>query len=469
MFNLVRGLFGYGPEGTPERKALVSLSMKLTFGLGQLITIITLLAIAGHTKSPTVPDLNEWKACSKPLGAWAVLWALRAGLGCIVAMWAYSVRPTGPRNRRPGNPASGTNNTANGGQPAGNFQVQPRIDEAPTNATRPNTAAPDRLDTLITFISTLWFIVGHILVYTTVKTCRLSSPHVWWLNFAILCIGYMIVLELIAVVLIIFVIGPLFFILINLILVCMGRDPLNFHHQPHHEIGKLSAKAVDQIPLVLYIPSPEPKDLTKPEDEKDTSGITPPGAAYSYPPQPRRQASMDSIATTGTRVQGRSRRWFTFRRLRRKRGDSDGTGKGGKSEKSKDTYEDKWEKGEYPFVKLPENRASCAICICDFEEPKRVRYSVDSSRPPQDLDEAEAADGINVDPAQRGEHGGGNEGELRLEDPGEGAQPLRLLGCAHVFHKTCIDPWLTEVSGRCPVCQRPVEVEVPPTSKRRRS
>jgi len=58
------------------------------------------------------------------------------------------------------------------------------------------------------------------------------------------------------------------------------------------------------------------------------------------------------------------------------------------------------------------------------------------------------------------------ETELKLEDAGEGAQPLRLLACGHVFHKTCLDPWLVDVSGRCPVCQRPVELPEPGRKKK---
>lgn len=36
--------------------------------------------------------------------------------------------------------------------------------------------------------------------------------------------------------------------------------------------------------------------------------------------------------------------------------------------------------------------------------------------------------------------------------------------------KVCVDPWLIDVSGRCPVCQRPVQLEdvEPKKSKRRR-
>jgi len=229
------------------------------------------------------------------------------------------------------------------------------------------------------------------------------------------------------------------------------------------EIGKLSAAAVENIPLVLYIPAPPMKDVPQATSGADVAIGKPELAhTHSYPPE-RECRSSTSLTSTGTRVQSRSMRWFTFRRIRPKK-DRDGEKSENGQNKSKnegkgDPYEEKWEKGEYPFVKLEENRAVCAICLCDFEEPKRVRYSIGSI--PRDLDEAEAAVVTDVVEAS-------SEDVLRLTDPGAGAQPLRLLDCAHVFHKTCIDPWLTDVSGRCPVCQRPVEVKEPPSKSKRR-
>ncbi|KAK0554125.1 hypothetical protein OC846_002214 [Tilletia horrida] len=38
----------------------------------------------------------------------------------------------------------------------------------------------------------------------------------------------------------------------------------------------------------------------------------------------------------------------------------------------------------------------------------------------------------------------------------EAFEPLRLMKCGHVLHRSCLDEWLTGVSGRCPVCSRPV-------------
>ncbi|OZJ06909.1 hypothetical protein BZG36_00086 [Bifiguratus adelaidae] len=35
----------------------------------------------------------------------------------------------------------------------------------------------------------------------------------------------------------------------------------------------------------------------------------------------------------------------------------------------------------------------------------------------------------------------------------EDGEDVRLLNCKHVFHKECIDKWLTEGSNRCPICR----------------
>jgi hypothetical protein len=95
-----------------------------------------------------------------------------------------------------------------------------------------------------------------------------------------------------------------------------------------------------------------------------------------------------------------------------------------------DEWEANWERGDYPFVKLPENRATCAICLLDFEEPPRK-----GSAQPSTSGSAELAKGkdkenkVQVEPSS-----------LALQDAGEGATPLRLLACGHAFHQVCLDP-----------------------------
>jgi hypothetical protein len=152
--------------------------------------------------------------------------------------------------------------------------------------------------------------------------------------------------------------------------------------------------------------------------------------------------------------------------FRRRAASANNTAKGGTGkEKGRSnrlpTWEDNWVKNEYPFVQLDSHRASCAICLLDFQEPKRVSLGPDNTK--------ETAENQAADVPGTREEGEADITEqapppvspssdmaLRLQDAGEGAQPLRLLKCGHVFHKTCVDPWLLDVSGRCPVCQRPV-------------
>ena len=50
-----------------------------------------MLAIAGHTKSPSpYKDSNEWVACDRPLGAWAVVWAARVVFACGMHYWGWT-------------------------------------------------------------------------------------------------------------------------------------------------------------------------------------------------------------------------------------------------------------------------------------------------------------------------------------------------------------------------------------------
>ncbi len=246
----------------------------------------------------------------------------------------------------------------------------------------------------------------------------------------------------------------------NILLLCLGRHPLQNPHYIKPDIDKLPKSVVDQIPLVLYIPPP-------PGETTDTTPSIPtPAPAHAYPPK--------SPAPSSTAPK---RRFMFFRRKDAKSKNNKGTGhssaadakalrdKDGKDEKDAAVaaeeqeqeegdvpWDEMWEKSEYPFVRLEGNRAVCAICLMDFEEPKRVRGAKGSGAKPG----ADAGSGPSSPPVGGGgaSGSGGARGEATQEiqveavteeerdalgegqgeGEGEGPEPLRLLTCGHVFH-----------------------------------
>ena len=108
-------------------------------------------------------------------------------------------------------------------------------------------------------------------------------------------------------------------------------------------------------------------------------------------------------------------------------------------------------------MQLDAHRASCAICLLDFQEPKRVSDGAlktvedktdSAAQAPGGENEAAAtaaAENEDIGEQEEEEEVGDvteqtdalfspNGDNLRLQDAGQGAQPLRLLKCGHVFH-----------------------------------
>lgn len=206
----------------------------------------------------------------------------------------------------------------------------------------------------------------------------------------------------------------------SIILLCLGRHPLQNPHYIKPDIGKLPKSLVDRIPLVIYIPPP-PDGTSAP--------ISLPKPIHTYPPKPSELTSR--------------KRFAFFRRKFLKKDDVTDANTKDRSAKAStpdtikepETWEDNWEECEYPFVRLEGNRAACAICLMDFEEPRRL-----SAAPQEDPDHDDASVALpppcaeevvipveNITEEDR-------DALPRLEDAGEGPQPLRLLACGHVFH-----------------------------------
>ncbi|KAF8669426.1 Zinc finger, C3HC4 type (RING finger) [Rhizoctonia solani] len=427
------------PISTRIRRALglatpkASLAWRLGFGTSELIVIAVLLGLSSRPDS-VPPDgrplvdggfgMSQWQACDRPLGAWNIVWAVKAFLGLGMAWWEYvrAVRPSTDQllaveRARLSRPTSPNGPIASRSLPhhwtmgAGREEDLDMIDATMSGSPRSIEIVQgmrrirerreheerwySRCSSFQVLYGLVWFVTANILLYGSIASCRYTSPYIWWLTFALLCLGYLVVAEMLLVALVVFVIGPLVYVTINIILVCMGRNPIRPGGRMGHinpDIPKMPRTMVERIPLVMYIPTAtattEPTEPTAPEP------------AHVYPPA-------TSVPTTPTAPKRR----FFFLKKKPKKSNTD------QSKNQPDDVEAaEWEKNEYPFVKLEANRAACAICLTDFEPPRRV----------------------------------GEDGE-------SAAEPLRLLACGHVFHKECLDPWLVDVSGRCPTCQRPVE------------
>ena len=235
----------------------------------------------------------------------------------------------------------------------------------------------------------------------------------------------------------------------------MGRHPIqNPPIKP--EIGKLSQSIVDQIPLVLYVPAHKDDDEGDEEDNEKKEGnekdVT---DAYSYPPK-----NPSKLKNKEKGKEKRKKKRFTFLRKAFLKTSGSKSGKSGDGEgdgEGEGSWEDDWEKGEYPFVRMEGHRATCAICLMDFDEPPRVRKGrgkqnlqgnleskvkslIEGDKDEQEQ-EREQESGVvgdvvastsGVEEVQVEEVS--DEERLQLEGVGQGPQPLRLLPCGHAFH-----------------------------------
>ncbi|KAL5523621.1 hypothetical protein ACEPAG_7794 [Sanghuangporus baumii] len=532
----VLAFLGFGTSDR-RRRELVGLVWNLGFGFVQIAVTLGVIIYSSVHHSPRQPSVSEWTACDKPLGLWSCFWIVKVLLDSGMTYWSWRRDWKGPgrrQNRPEGDAEEGATpapaDEPSGVIPDGRAPVDTNLDPPAIGAVerqrlRIDAGSPlySRLSLLLSLIIISWFLTSNILVFTSLHSCRLAAPHLWWLVFSLLCLQYLVILEVLATAIIVFIIGPLIFLFWSIILICLGRHPIQNPHYISPEVGKVSKSVVEQIPLVLYIPTPPGEDEKK--EDVTGSGMTTlklepvsrrkQGAEHTYPPK-----------------QPSPKRRFAFlsRKSSKSASGSENAGKAGATggidnEKTAEAWEDCWESGEFPFVRLDPNRASCAICLLDFEEPKR-RVARDvirswaqknkerlSSEEPRTQDGgSESAEGRKSEDKKReeetrnadadadgntnavGASSSSNQASLpsapnrpeapreasnrrssdededdfsiRLEDAGEGAQPLRLLPCGHAFHKTCIDPWLTGVSGRCPTCQRPILPPDPPKQKR---
>ncbi|KAJ3866591.1 hypothetical protein EV359DRAFT_36342 [Lentinula novae-zelandiae] len=438
--------FGLGDDASEVRRTLVSLIWNLGWGFAQMVGIVVVLAFFAPKASPTVPGANEWSACRHlPLGIWSCLWLGRTVLACVLDYWKFTRERSIQSRNTCTDPESSqrTSSLEGSGQICPHNPQQPPLpdDNSPQtqNDHLPHTVMFKRLSSFLLMYSIYWFSTAYILVYSSINTCRFSSPHLWWLIVAVYCTMYLKGMCLILLGLVL----ALIFLIWRLFLRCIGLGhPSQNSQMIKADIGKLPKNLVDRIPLVVYIPTPPNASPTEEPKQIPTS-------IYSYSPK---------SPVEGMEIS--AKKCFRFIKLHQFSSKFNKTTNDGPTGILKQVnltesgfWEESWDTGGYPHIVLDDNRAACAICLLDFEEPKRLHVVAE-----------EQSKGGQVTVEVISEEKYEND-ELRSVDVREGAQLLRLLGCGHVFHKICLDPWLTGISGQCPVCQRQVEIPERETKK----
>lgn len=198
----------------------------------------------------------------------------------------------------------------------------------------------------------------------------------------------------------------------RLFLRCIGLGhPSQNSQMIKADIGKLPKNLVDRIPLVVYIPTPPNASPTEEPKQMPTS-------IYSYSPK----SPVEGMEISAKKCF----RFIEFHQFSSKFNKTTNDGPTGSLKQVNLTesgfWEESWDTGGYPHIVLDDNRAACAICLLDFEEPKRLHVVAE-----------EQSKGGQVTVEVISEEKYEND-ELRSVDVREGAQLLRLLGCGHVFH-----------------------------------
>ncbi|KAI1791715.1 hypothetical protein LXA43DRAFT_920064 [Ganoderma leucocontextum] len=469
----LKELLGYAGsrQAQRDRQEIVRLVALLGYSGVQIIIIIVIIIIGAKTTSPLPlnADRNppvsqsELSACSL-LGAWILIWLGKLIIWGYLEIWVLRYKRRLRRARQ----------AAQRQQRASRADLPPL--EFPHGAEQPGpdggNAVPEEGEPLADgprehhelcpltwasvhllvykldfLVSLIWYFVTVLIATEEGSRCREGAKDIRAGSFTILFMVYC---------------HYTLTVLLPAIQVLMAR-----HRAAQPLIGKLSKKDVDRIPLVLFIPPP-PADTP-------ASPISPLPRSVTHPiPSPRPPPPPPS----------KRRRFISFRPTFRRRDTRPGIAdieRGAEAmspiDEEGDDWDRIWERGSYPFVRLPENRATCIICLTDFEAPRRVSERERATqptmipegnglemRPLSSLDPALGVEEVRVEAPRDAD-----ARTIELADTGgsDAPQPLRLLSCGHVYHKECVDPWLIQNSGRCPYCS--ARVEIPPAPERRKS
>ncbi|CAO1629252.1 unnamed protein product [Jaminaea pallidilutea] len=340
-----------------------------------------------------------------------------------------------------------------------------------------------RLVDLLSLVHIILFVVGNYAVWTRTECAAepADSVPLFWMSLSVLVITYAVVgAAILAIVLVVFFLPATFGIVRALGL--GDRLPGNTIKP---ETAKIEQNAIEKVTkLVYYVAEPEEErppvptatapvavaatdlvrasledsrlqatamEVAKESNAADTAGTednrrdvnheatqVPMPLSTAPTPTSASRASLSQRTTAANiaeAIDQRPPRWrIAMKRVlphrrRQKANDADANAQ---------PTDAQGKKLKYPLYPLPSHRSTCPICLVDYETP--------GSSSSEGLNDGGATD------TQGGQDGDKPSSEKQDEDQ----LVLRVLPCNHVLHRHCVDEWLTTVSGRCPVCQRPV-------------
>lgn len=248
-----------------------------------------------------------------------------------------------------------------------------------------------------------------------------DSVPLWWTALAILIITYVIIFNIVLLTFLVVFFLPATLAILR-VLGLTNRIPAPAIRP---ETGKIQKEDVEKATkLVYYVPEAGGDGGSDQQSTTTVDAATREAAAVPLPPSraPSRLSSSGATAMeTASQATPTTTRWPRFMHAlvpsaRRSRNKSRVPTEASSPLAPTQAGTPGSHGGlKYPLYPLPAHRSTCPICLVDFETPSAAPV----------------------------------EGE-------EEAEPLRLLPCSHVLHRSCVDEWLTSVSGRCPVCQKPL-------------
>ncbi len=412
--NLLQSLW-IGVRQLPRGRRIVLL-IRICVSLAQIVAFIPILSLPGsHRISPSHED---GRVCNPDsLFKYLVVHMVRLALDIPVELY-LGLSPHRTRQGRRAGPEARA--IAERDRPLGSEYLDVKV---------------GKISTLLGIASLVIFFVGNAIVYSSTECSRKPAEAVplFWSALASLVVVYIFIVEIAVLAFLIVCALPLLIVIMR----ALGLNHRLPQRELHPETGKIDQQEVDKrVKLVYYTPA-EADDGNQPVDQISAQEASTPGegADATSALQPSRagmgsrQATQDSLASASHPVLGRLSRLTRLIVARRRSGPS-ANGESSKTAASIPATATSTPAAEsrsaappgatsgqrpglkYPLHPLPAHRATCPICLCDFEEPEA-----------------------------------GQEPE---------PEPLRLLACGHVMHRSCVDQWLTTVSGRCPVCQKAV-------------